>query len=363
MSAVPTDAAARGDARKRSARKKPNLHQRLGLRTGDALLIVDAQQDLLSGGSLAIPGADEIVEPLNAYIAAFEAQGLPIFMTRDWHPANHCSFKGAGGAWPPHCVQDTPGADWAEGLNVVDDARIISKATDPAIEAYSGFSGTSLLTLLRELDVRRLFVGGLATDYCVHATVLDARSEGFEVVVLADAIRGLNARPGDETRAICEMLESGATMFYPPRRRSTARPVEPPPRHYKVIGEYGFGRTLTLPFDEALERVVQALRNEGFGVLADIDIAATLKEKLGSEIPPYRILGACNPPLAQRALQAERTIGLLLPCNVVVREDIARKVHIEFLDPAMLGDLAENAEIGAIAADVREKLLRVMDAV
>jgi nicotinamidase/pyrazinamidase len=343
---------------------KPKLHTQLGLRAGDALLVIDVQRDFLPGGSLAVPGGNEVIGPLNAYIAAFEARHLPIFMTRDWHPADHCSFKSAGGPWPPHCVQETPGAQWAEGLNVVPGARVISKATDAAIEAYSGFSGTSLLTLLRDLDVRRLFVGGLATDYCVHATVLDARSHGFDVVVLADAIRGINAQPADETRAIREMLANGAALFHPIHlRRSTARPVESPARQYEVIGEYGFGRTLTLRFDDALERVTQALRNEGFGVLTDIDVAATLKEKLGSEIPPYRILGACNPPLAQRALQAERTIGLLLPCNVVVRQDIAGAVHVEFLDPAMLGELAENEEITALATEVRQKLLRVMDAV
>jgi uncharacterized protein (DUF302 family) len=218
--------------------------------------------------------------------------------------------------------------------------------------------------VLRDLDVRRLFVGGLATDYCVHASVLDARSHGFDVVLLADAIRGINAQAGDETRAIREMLANGAALFHPIHmRHSTALPVEPPARQYEVIGKYGFGRKLTMRFDEAVERVMQALRNEGFGVLADIDVAATLKAKLGSEIPPYRILGACNPPLAQRALQAERTIGLLLPCNVVVREDIAGMVHAEFLDPAMLGQLTENEEIATLAAEVRQRLLRVMDAV
>jgi hypothetical protein len=133
--------------------------------------------------------------------------------------------------------------------------------------------------------------------------------------VLADAIRGINAHPGDETRALCDMLASGATLFHPlPMRHPTALPVEPPPREYETIGQYGFCRTLTVPFERAVERVIQALRNEGFDVLADIDFAAALKQTLGSEIPPYRILDACHVALAQSALQIERTIGLLLPC-------------------------------------------------
>jgi nicotinamidase/pyrazinamidase len=353
-----------GAGDERAAGTKPKLHEQLGLRSGDALLVVDVQRDFLPGGSLAVPGGNDVIAPLNAYISAFEARRLPIFMTRDWHPADHCSFKSAGGPWPAHCVHDTPGAQWAKGLGVVPDARIISKATDAAVEAYSGFSGTSMLALLRQLDVHRLFVGGLATDYCVHASVLDARSHGFDVVVLTDAIRGINAQPGDETRALREMLANGATLFHPrSRHQSVALPVEPPARQYETIGAYGFGRTLSQSFDQTVERVTQALRNEGFGVLTDIDVAATLKQKLGSEIPPYRILGACNPPLAQRALQAERTIGLLLPCNVVVREDIAGKVYVEFLDPDVLAELAQNEEVAAVATDVRQKLLRVMDAV
>lgn len=347
-----------------ATRTRPPLHTQLGLRAGDALLVADVQQDFLPGGALAVPTGDEVIAPLNAYLSAFSALDLPIFMTRDLHPADHCSFKSAGGPWPPHCVRDTAGAQWAPGLTVVASAHIVSKATDPQIEAYSCFSGTSLLAVLRQLAVRRIFIGGLATDYCVHASVLDARSHGFDVVVLADAIRGINAQPGDETRALREMLANGATLFHPMHtQRSHAHPVEPPRREHELIGEYGFGRILHMPFEAAFERVVQALRNEGFGVLTDIDLAKTLKEKLGSEIPPYRILGACNPPLAQRALMVERTIGLLLPCNVVVREDAAGSVHVEFLDPAILGQLTQNDAITAVAAEVRQRLLRVANAV
>lgn len=224
-----TSEASRDDARNRTTQSE--LQEQLGLRAGDALVVVDMQRDFLPGGSLGVPAGDEVVAPLNAYIEAFEERGLPILMTRDWHPANHCSFNSQGGPWPPHCVQGTAGAQWAEGLNVVSGARIITKATDAAVEAYSGFSGTSLLTLLRDLEVRRLFVGGLATDYCVRATVLDARSHGFDVVVLADAIRGVNARPGDEMRAIGEMLANGSSLFHPMHmRHPSTRPVEPSAR-------------------------------------------------------------------------------------------------------------------------------------
>lgn len=190
----------------------PSVDQQLGLREGDALLIVDVQRDFLPGGSLPVAAGDEVIAPLNAYIAAFEARHLPVFLTRCWHPENHVSFKSAGGPWPPHCIKGTPGADWPAGLKVPADAHIISKATDELTEAYSGFSGTALQPLLRKHDVRRLFVGGLATDYCVHDTVIAARAHGFDVVILADAIRGIDARAGDEARAITAMIEGGATL-------------------------------------------------------------------------------------------------------------------------------------------------------
>jgi nicotinamidase-related amidase len=198
-----------------TARKRQNLSKQLALQQGDALLIVDAQRDFLPGGALPVPGGDAIVAPLNAYMAAFDARKLPIFLTRDWHPPNHCSFQEAGGRWPPHCIAGTLGAGWADGLCLAPGARIISKATEPAADAYSGFAGTPLLVLLRDLGVRRLFVGGLATDYCVRATVSDARTHGFQVVLLADAVRGVNAEPGDESAALAEMVALGATLFQP----------------------------------------------------------------------------------------------------------------------------------------------------
>ena len=125
---------------------------------------------------------------------------------------------------------------------------------------------------------------------------------------------------------------------------------------------YGFGKPLDLKFDAALERVTQELQREGFGVLTEIDVAATMKKKLGQDMRPYRILGACNPPLAQRALSAEPSIGLLLPCNVVVREDETGKVLVEFMDPNAVLELVNKPEISRLAAEVRTRLERVMRA-
>lgn len=189
------------------------LGRQLGLHSGDALLAVDVQRDFLPGGSMPVLGGNRVIPALNAYVATFVAHELPVFFTRDWHPESHCSFRQNGGRWPAHCVQGTLGAEWPAQLHVPDQVRIVSKATDAATEAYSGFWGTALLALLRGLKVRRVFIGGLATDYCVHDTAMDARKYGFEVVLLADAIAAVNAQPGDATRAIRTMLEQGVTLF------------------------------------------------------------------------------------------------------------------------------------------------------
>ncbi len=177
---------------------------------GDALIAVDVQNDFLPGGSLAVARGDEVVPALNRYAALFAARGLPAIATRDWHPRNHCSFKAQGGPWPPHCVADTLGAAFAPGLELPHGTTVVSKATRIDQDAYSGFAETDLAELLHARGVRRVFVGGLATDYCVLNTVRDAVRLGFAVVLLCDAIRAVEARPGDGERAIAEMVALGA---------------------------------------------------------------------------------------------------------------------------------------------------------
>lgn len=127
--------------------------------------------------------------------------------------------------------------------------------------------------------------------------------------------------------------------------------------------KYGFGKSVDMPFADALSRVTHALQEEGFGILSDIDVAATLKKKLDKDMPPYRILGACNPPLADRAISLEPSIGLLLPCNVVVRENDSGIVRVEFMNTDAVLQLVDNSAIAELASEVRQRLERVMAAI
>lgn len=181
----------------------------LKLSAGDALILVDVQRDFLPGGSLAVPRGDEVTPVLNRYLAAFQDQGLPVFATRDWHPPEHCSFQEQGGPWPPHCVAETEGARFAAGLSLPRSAVIISKGAQAEKEAYSGFQDTDLDSHLRSAKVHRLFVGGLATDYCVLSTVKDARQRGYAVFLLEDAVQAVNVQPEDEQKAKDEMTRLG----------------------------------------------------------------------------------------------------------------------------------------------------------
>ncbi len=177
----------------------------------DALIVVDVQNDFMPWGALPVPEGDKVVPVLNEYIEIFEKKGLPVFFTRDWHPENHISFKGHGGVWPPHCVQNTEGAMFHKDLKMpLDNKFVISKGTSPDFDAYSGFQGTVLEDLLRERGVKRVFVGGVATDYCVKNTVLGALDLGFQAFLLMDAIKGVDVNPGDSEKAVDLMLSKGA---------------------------------------------------------------------------------------------------------------------------------------------------------
>jgi nicotinamidase-related amidase/vacuolar-type H+-ATPase subunit E/Vma4 len=177
------------------------------------LIVVDVQKDFTPGGALAVPDGDKIIPAINKYIEEFKKAGGKVFATRDWHPENHISFKERGGPWPPHCVQNTEGAEFHPDLKLPEDVEVVSKAYEPDKDAYSGFEGTDLEERLRRYGVERVFVCGLATDYCVKNTVLDAVSRGFETFLLTDAIKGIDANPGDSERAIEEMKQRGARLL------------------------------------------------------------------------------------------------------------------------------------------------------
>lgn len=184
--------------------------QDVSLSVGDALVMADIQNDFLPGGALGIPGGDEILPVVQKYLNKFQSKGLPIFASRDWHPPNHCSFREYGGIWPVHCVAGSPGAEPPPNLDLPASAVIIHKATSPDKEAYSALQGTTLDKHLREVGARRLFIGGLATDYCVLNTVRDAVKLGYSVVLLTDAIRAVNLNPDDGRKAVEEMIRLGA---------------------------------------------------------------------------------------------------------------------------------------------------------
>ena len=176
----------------------------------DALLIADIQLDFLPGGALGITGGEAILPVLRTYMQRFQARQLPIFLSRDWHPPNHCSFRPQGGPWPVHCVAGTPGSLPPPEFDAGPSAVIIYKAIDQDLEAYSAFHATPLHRHLHALGVQRLFIGGLATDYCVLNTVKDARALGYAVCLLMDGIKAVNVHPDDGPRAETEMIRLGA---------------------------------------------------------------------------------------------------------------------------------------------------------
>jgi nicotinamidase/pyrazinamidase len=173
-----------------------------------ALLIIDFQNDFTPGGALAVEEGDEIAEPIGRLADEVDV----IVATRDWHPPDHASFEPQGGPWPIHCVQGTPGAELHASIQDLDIAAIVDVGREREDEGYSGFENSDLARILRDHDVDEVYVVGLATDYCVRASAIDACREGFDVTVVSDAIRGVEVEPGDSERALADMSEAGARI-------------------------------------------------------------------------------------------------------------------------------------------------------
>jgi nicotinamidase/pyrazinamidase len=174
----------------------------------DALIVVDVQNDFCSGGALAVPGGEAVIEPINELVKRADF----VVATRDWHPPDHLSFKEQGGPWPVHCVRETSGAQLHAQLDTDRVDAIINAGREPEHEGYSGFEHTELDRLLRDQEVDTVHVAGLALDYCVKETALDARRAGFDVVLHRDATRAINLQPGDDQRTIDELRAAGVRI-------------------------------------------------------------------------------------------------------------------------------------------------------
>jgi nicotinamidase/pyrazinamidase len=182
-----------------------------------ALIIVDMQLDFCPGGALPVPEGDAVVSVLNRYSSLFWKRGSQIFATRDWHPRVSSHFREFGGTWPEHCVQGSPGAQFHPQLLLPKGTIVIYKGTTRWDDGYSALqgiteNGTPLPMLLRHMSTDRLYIGGLATDYCIKNSVLDGLKDGFAVTLLADAVRPVEINPGDGESAVKEMLSAGATF-------------------------------------------------------------------------------------------------------------------------------------------------------
>ncbi len=184
--------------------------EKISLAAGDALLLIDIQNDFLPGGCLAVAEGDQVIPVLNGYIEQFTHSHLPVFASRDWHPEHHGSFIQQGGAWPEHCIAGSIGAEFAGDLKLPAATRLISKGIEPEQDGYSAFANSPLQVQLKQLKVSRLFIGGLATDYCVLNTVREALNLGYRVLLLTDAVRAVNVHPRAGDAAIREMLHQGA---------------------------------------------------------------------------------------------------------------------------------------------------------
>jgi nicotinamidase/pyrazinamidase len=193
------------------------MNQKSDVREHRALIVVDVQRDFCPGGALPASGCERILPAINRYLAEAQQVSMPIYASRDWHPAITSHFKAYGGEWPPHCVQGSRGAEFHPGLHLPASATVISKGDDPERPGYSAFDGHrpdggSLLQDLRDRHVNTLYIVGLATDYCVKRTTIDALQAGLHAIVLTDAVAGIDVNPGDVDRALTEMSRAGAEM-------------------------------------------------------------------------------------------------------------------------------------------------------
>lgn len=185
---------------------------------GDALLLVDPQNDFCPGGQLPVPRGDQVMPVLSTWAAAAESAGVPVFVSRDWHPPDTTHFRTRGGIWPPHCIRDTSGAAFHAGLKLPHQAILVSKGMGETEDAYSAFQafddrGVPLTDLLQQQQVRHLYVMGLATDYCVKASALSAVEAGFQVTVVPDGCRAVDVQPGDGDAALRTMAQAGAAIL------------------------------------------------------------------------------------------------------------------------------------------------------
>jgi nicotinamidase/pyrazinamidase len=188
------------------------VNENCPLQRGDALLVADVQNDFCSGGTLAVHEGDRIVPEINRWIEGAVQRGVPVFASRDWHPENHISFKARGGPWPSHCVQGTHGAEFYPGLRLPRSVVIINKATRPDKESYSAFGDSDLADHLRRANAQRLWICGLALDYCVRETTAEARRLGYDVHVIANATRAVNVHPDDGKRTLKELEDMGVVI-------------------------------------------------------------------------------------------------------------------------------------------------------
>jgi len=194
-----------------NSKKKHILHPHA------ALLVTDMQVDFCPGGSLAVAQGDAIIPVINHYIELFQQKGLPVYATRDWHPAETSHFSQFGGKWPPHCVQGTPGAEFHPALQLPEDVIIVSKGTDPHRDDYSPFQvivadGHTFADHLKAAGTTHLYFCGIATDFCIKWAALDALRAGFEVTVLRDAVKGIDLIAGDSERALEEIRQAGGEL-------------------------------------------------------------------------------------------------------------------------------------------------------